>query len=112
MTVPLKLVDQGHLLSPKLVEHIRERAEKLSRFFSRVKECRVTVDGAGQHSRAGRVRVRVYLQLRDARIAINRRSAEDLATAIRISFDAADQRLEDHARLQRKPARRRRKRGA
>lgn len=112
MSLPLKLLDQGRLLSPNLVEHIRERANKLSRFFGRVKECRVTVDGAGQHSRAGRVRVRVYLQLEDARIAINRRSAEDLATAIRMSFDAADQRLEDYARLRRRPARRRPKRGA
>jgi hypothetical protein len=50
MTIPLKLVDQGRLLSPSL---------------------------AGQHPRRGRVRVRVYLSVPGSEIAI--REAFDAA---------------------------------
>src|SRR5579862_1493752 len=93
MAIPLKVVDRGGLLTGKLAEHVRERAQKLSH-FGRVKECRVTVDGPGQHDLRGRIRVRIYLSLPDSEIAVNRQAAEDLPIAIRGSFDAADRRLE------------------
>jgi ribosome-associated translation inhibitor RaiA len=114
MSIPLKLTDRGRLLSPGLVEHIEERARKLEHFFGGVQECRVTVDGPGQHPRRGRVRVRVYLTVPGSGIAINRQTGEDLPMAIREAFDAADQRLEDYVRLNRgssTTARRRPQRG-
>ena len=98
MPAPLKLEDPGKLLSMRLAEHVRVRAAKLGHFFGRVKQCRVVVDGPGQHPLPGRFRVRVYLQVPDGRIVISRRTGEDLPMAIRESFDAADQRLEDQAR--------------
>jgi ribosome-associated translation inhibitor RaiA len=98
MTIRMKVVDQGKLLSPDLAGHIGERAQKLGHFFDGVEECRVTVDGPGQHPRPGRIRVRVYVRVPGSRIAINRRTGEDLPMAIRESFDAADQRLEDYVR--------------
>ena len=101
MTIPLKVVDHGRLLSEGLAEHIRERTEKLGHFFERVKQCRVTVDGPGQHPLQGRVRVRITISLPDSQIAINRQTGADLPMAIRESFDAADQRLEDYVRLTR-----------
>ena len=99
MPIPLKLVDRGRLLTARLSEHIRERTEKLADFFGRVKECRVTVDGPGQHPLGDRVRIRIYLSVPGAEIAINRQGGADLANAIRSSFDAAGRRLEDYARL-------------
>lgn len=107
MPIPLKLVDYGKLLSPSLAEHVRERTDKLGHFFERVKACRVTVDGPGQHALKGRFRVRINVSVPGSEIAINRQSGADLGMAIRESFDAADQRLEDYVRLQRKSARRR-----
>ena len=101
MPIALKLVDRGRLLSAGLADHIRERTDKLSRFFGKVRQCRVTVDGPGQHPLRGRVRVRITLSLPDSEIAINRRTGADLPMAIRESFDAADQRLEDYVRLSR-----------
>jgi len=114
MTIPLKLIDQGELLSPGLVGHIRERTQKLGHFFGGIQECRVTVDGPGQHARRGRIRVRVYLTVPGSEIAINRQTGEDLPMAIREAFDAADQRLEDYVRLRRSSsaAKRRPRRGA
>ena len=104
MAIPLKVVDRGELLTGKLLEHVRERCQKLSHFFNRVKQCRVTVDGPGQHALRGRIRVRIYLSLPGSEIAINRLAAEDLPIAIRKSFDAADRRLEDHVRSGRRSA--------
>lgn len=114
MPIPLKVVDPGRLLTEGLAEHIRERTEKLSHFFGRVKQCRVTVDGPGQHPLQGRVRVRISLSLPDSQLVINRQTGANLPMAIRESFDAADQRLEDYVRLGRqslKGAKRRPKRG-
>jgi len=98
MTVRTQVVDQGKLLSPRLAAHIEERAEKLGHFFSGVEACRVQVDGPGQHPLHGRIRVRVYVRLAGSEIAINRQTGEDLPMAIRESFDAADQRVEDYVR--------------
>ena len=115
MTIPLKLVDRGGLLSSILAARIRELTQKLAQSYGRVKECRVTVDGPGQHSLRGRVRVRIYLSLPSSEIAINRLAAEDLPSAIRGSFDAAARRLEDFGRLEKeslKNSRRRPRRGA
>jgi hypothetical protein len=101
MGIPLKVSDPGRLLSDRLAEHIRERAEKLAHFFGRVRRCSVVVDGPGQHPLPGRYRVRVNVAVPDSMIVINRQTGEDVAMAIRESFDAADQRLEDFARLAR-----------
>ena len=101
MPIPLKLVDRGKLLSESLAGHIRERTEKLGHFFGSVRECRVTVDGPGQHPLRGRIRIRIYLSVPDSEIAINRQTGADLPMAIRESFDAADQRLQDYVRLSR-----------
>ncbi len=115
MSIPLKLMDRGKLLTEGLAEHIRERTDKLGHFFERVQHCRVTVDGPGQHPLRGRFRIRIYLSVPDSEIAINRQTGADLSMAIRESFDAADQRLEDYVRLNRQAtttAKRRSKRRA
>ena len=105
MPIPLKLVDHGKLLTEDLVGHIRERAEKLGHFFGEVRGCRVTVDGPGQHPLKGRVRVRINVSVPNSEIAINRQTGANLPMAIRESFDAADQRLEDYVRLRRQASR-------
>jgi ribosome-associated translation inhibitor RaiA len=112
MTIPLKVIDQGKLLSPRLAEHIDERTQKLAHFFDEVQACRVRVDGPGQHPRRGRIRVRVYLTVPGTEIAINHQTGEDLPMAIRESFDAADQRLEDYVRRTRRSSKRAKRRPA
>ncbi len=105
MTIPLKLVDHGKLLTAGLTLHIEERTEKLGHFFEGIKGGQVMVDGPGNHPLKGRVRVRINLSLPDAQIAINKQSGADLAMAIRESFDAADQKVEDYVRRGRDRAR-------
>ncbi len=114
MTIPLRVLDRNRLLSRPLAEHIDESTQKLGHFFDGVQECRVTVDGPGEHPKQGRFRIRVRLMVPGSDIEINRRTGEDLSMAIRESFDAADQCLEDYVRVSRRSsttAKRRPRRG-
>lgn len=99
MSIQLKLVDHARLLNAQLVEHIKDRTEKFGQFFEGVKECRVTVDPPGPDVGKGRFRVRITLSVPNAQIAVNRQTGTDIPMAIRESFDAADQRLEDYVRI-------------
>lgn len=99
MATLLKVVDHSRLLDPRLTEHIKERTEKFGHFFEGVRECRVTVEPPGPDAGKGRFRVRISLSVPNSQIAINRQTGADLPMAIRESFDAADQRLEDYVRL-------------
>ncbi len=100
-SIPLKLLDRTRLLTERLTAQIGARTEKLGHFSDRIRACHVTVDGPGQHPLKGRVRIRIRLLLPDSEIAINRQTGADLGTAIRESFDAADQRLGDYVRISR-----------
>jgi len=104
MTIRLKVADHGHLLNEHLAEHIKERTEKFGHFFEGVQECRVTVDAPRPELEKGRFRVRITLSVPNSRIAIDRQTGADLPMAIRESFDAADQRLEDYVRITRDAA--------
>jgi hypothetical protein len=99
--LPLRLEDPGRLLSAELAEHVGERVRKLEHFCGWIRRCRVVVDGPGEHPLPGRYRVRVHLLVGKSRIVIDRRAGPDLPAAIRDSFDAADQRVEDHVRISR-----------
>jgi len=99
MPIRLKIVDHARLLNERLAEHITERTEKFGHFFEGVKECRVTVDPPGPEVEKGRFRVRISISVPNSQIAINRQTGADLPMAIRESFDAADQRLEDYVRI-------------
>ena len=104
MSIRLKVIDHGHLLNDRLSEHIKDRTEKFAHFFEGVKECRVTVDPPGPEVEKGRFRVRITISVPNSQIAINRQTGADLPMAIRESFDAADQRLEDYVRISRDAA--------
>ena len=112
MTVRMKVLDHGKLLSPRLADHIDERAQKLGHFFDGVEACRVSVDGPGQHPLRGRIRVRVTVSVPGTEIVINRQTGEDVPMAIRESFDAADQRLEDYVRRRHRNSKRAKRRPA
>jgi hypothetical protein len=112
MPIPLKLEDRGKLLSAGLAGRIGERVQKLGHFFGQIRGCRVTVDGPGQHPLKGRIRIRICLSVPGKEIAVNRQTGADLAMAIRESFDAADQRLEDYVRRGRDATRERANRRA
>jgi len=84
---------------------IREKVEKLDQFYDRIANCQIVVEALTLHARK-HYRVHIDLKVPRAEIVVNRDPPisdehNDLAIALRDSFDAARRQLEDYARQQR-----------
>lgn len=102
MQIPLQISLHGIEHSNALYDAIREKAEKLERYYSHVMSCRVVLELAGRHRHHGKqFAVRIDLKVPGGEIAITREHDEDLQIALRDAFDAARRKLEDYARGQR-----------
>lgn len=93
--------------SDAIETRIRERAERLERFYEGIIGCHVVVEAPHRHQHKGTLyRVRIDLTVPGGELVVNRAPAEhhaheDVYVAIRDAFDAAERRLEDYARRQR-----------
>jgi len=102
MQIPLRISLHGIEHSDALYNAIREKAEKLERYYDRIMSCRVVLELAGRHKRHGKqFSVRVDLKVPGGELAVTREHDEDVQAAIRDAFDAARRQLEDYARGQR-----------
>jgi ribosomal subunit interface protein len=102
MQIPLQISLHGIAHSNALYNAIREKAEKLERYYDHVMSCRVVLELGGRHKRKGKqFNVRIDLKVPGGELAITREHDEDLQVALRDAFDAARRRLEDYARGQR-----------
>ena len=88
--------------SDALHDSIRERAEKLERFYDHIMGCRVVLELSSRHQRRGKqFTVRIDLTVPGSEIAITHQHDEDVQVALRDAFDAARRKLEDYARTRR-----------
>jgi ribosomal subunit interface protein len=102
MQIPLQISLHGIEHSDALYNAIREKAEKLDRYYDRVMSCRVVLELAGRHKRQGKqFTVRIDLKVPGGEIVITHQHDEELQIALRDAFDAARRKLEDYARGQR-----------
>jgi ribosomal subunit interface protein len=102
MQIPLQITFHGIQHSDALYSAIREKAEKLDRYYDHIMSCRVVLELSGRHKRHGKpFTVRVDLKVPGGEIAITGEHDEDLQIALRDAFDATRRRLEDYAREQR-----------
>jgi ribosome-associated translation inhibitor RaiA len=103
MERPLHLSARGTELTDTARSLIEDEAKRLERFYPRLVGCSVLVQGPGnRHRSGGTFAVHIDLRVPNADpIVVTRQEAPDLDTAIRRSFDAAQRRLEDFARVQR-----------
>jgi ribosomal subunit interface protein len=102
MEIPLQISFHGIAHSDALYEAIRERAEKLERYYDHIMSCRVVLELAGRHQRKGKqYTARIDLKVPGGEIVVTHAHDEDLQIALRDAFDAARRRLEDYARGQR-----------
>jgi cold shock CspA family protein len=108
--MPIKIDLMFRDISPHEEEvkaEIEKRAERLSRIFSPIMNCRVVVEASHKHKRHGlHYNVNIELNLPRKKIAVThekhkRRSHEDINVAIRDAFDAAERKIEDYAHEQR-----------
>jgi len=106
MQIPLQVTFRNIGRSEAIEVKIRERAEKLERFYEGIVGCRVIVEELHQHHRKGNhFHVRVDLTVPDAELVASREPDEhhryaDVYIAIRDAFDALERQLEDYARRQ------------
>ena len=83
--------------SEALETRIRQKAEKLEKFKSRITSCRVTVEEAHRHHNQGRhfsVRIEVHVPHGEPVMATMKHD-EDVYVALRDAFDAVQRRLEE-----------------
>lgn len=104
MDLPVQITFRQMDPSPAVEAAIRERVERLERFFDRIISARVVVEAPHRHKRKGKLySVGVDLRVPGGEIVVKHNGPqdhahEDVYVAIRDSFDAARRLLEDHAR--------------
>jgi len=104
MQLPLQIAFRHMDSSDAVAARIRERSEKLERFFDRIVSCRVVVECQHPRRQQGNLfRVRVDLKVPGGEIVVGRdpgahHAHEDVYVAIRDAFDATRRLLEDHVR--------------
>jgi ribosome-associated translation inhibitor RaiA len=103
MQTPIQITFRSLDRSPALEGDIRERAEKLEQFHPRIITCQVRVHQLSHHHHKGNIyQVQIYLHVPDHDIAIDHEQDDDPWVAVREAFEAAQRKLEDVARVQRR----------
>lgn len=107
MKQPIQIVFRNVPQSDALEAKIREKAEKLDEFYSRIMSCRVIVEAPhGHHHQGNLYHIIIDLTVPDAEIVVNRspkehHAHEDPYVAVRDAFNAVRRKLQDYARKQR-----------
>jgi len=102
MKIPLQITSRNLDLTEVFKEQIREKAERLDKFYDQIMRCKVVVEVPHRHSHEGILyKVHIHMTVPGTELVVERELAEDLEVAIRDAFDAARRKLEDFARKQR-----------
>lgn len=102
MKKPLEISFHGMDSSPAVEAKLREKADKLNRFYDQIIGCRVVVEQDHSRRHQGNLfKVRLDIKLRGKELAINRHhpkdhAHEDVYVAIRDAFKAAERQLQEH----------------
>lgn len=99
MQIPVQITTRGIEHSEALEAHIRDRANKLDKFFDHIMSCRVVAEIPHKHHHQGKqFNVRIDIGVPGSEITVNRDHHEDVYVALRDAFDAAQRQLEDYSR--------------
>ena len=102
MKLQLQITTRDIPHSEALENHIRQKAEKLEKFYPHIMGCRVVVELPHKHKHQGRIfDVHLDITVPGSELVVNRVAHEDVYVAVRDAFDAAKRQLEDYARRQR-----------
>jgi ribosomal subunit interface protein len=101
--LPLQIAVHNTEMSPDAEADIRQRVERLSRYYDRLMSCRVTVDVPQSRRRIDAVLygVRIDVTVPGGEIVVNRQPRAEFETALDGAFQAMRRRLQDYARRQR-----------
>ena len=107
MRQPLQINFRDIPQSDAIEAKVREKADKLDKFYDKIMTCSVMIEAPhGHHHKGYLYHVRIDLTVPNGEIVVNRdpkdnHAHEDVYVAIRDAFDAARRRLQDYARIQR-----------
>lgn len=108
MRIPMEITFRHMEPSPALEARIREKAEKLDRFYEHVMALRVAVEAPHEHKSQGRLfHVRIDMTVPGGELVVSKghhhqsQAHEDVYVALRDAFDVAKRRLEEYSRQQR-----------
>jgi len=102
MQIPLQVTLKDMPQSQAVESRIREKVDKLHRFYDRIMGCLVVVESPQQRQHQGKLyTVRIDLTVPGAELVANRAQDEDVYVAIRDAFSAITRQLEEFARRQR-----------
>ena len=108
MEIPLQVTFRSTPPSRAVEAHIREKAEKLDTFYSRIMGCRVVVEAPHRRHHKGKLyHVRIDMTVPGGELVVNREPSkhieyEDVYVAVRDAFDAARRQLQNFAKRQRR----------
>ena len=102
MQTPLQISLHGIAHSDAILSAVREKADKLDRFYPHITSCHVALELASGRQRHGKqLTARIDIKVPGGEIVVTHQHDEDLQVALRDAFDAARRRLEDYSRTQR-----------
>jgi len=108
MQLPIEITFRDMERSDAVEAAVREKADKLERFYDKIMSCHVMIEAPHGHHHQGRLfQVRIDLTVPDAELVVNREhhhrdhSHEDVYVAIRDAFNAMQRQLQDYARQRR-----------
>lgn len=108
MQLPLQITFRDMPRSDAVEAKIRERAEKLDKFYDSIMSCRVVVEAPhGHHHQGKHYHIRIDLTVPQGELVVSKdkhdnRTHEDVYVAIRDAFDAAQRQLKEYVRKQRR----------
>lgn len=96
---PVQITIRGIPFSLALEAHIRQRTEKLNRFYDRINSCRIVVELSQKHKHQGKLyNARIDITVPGKELVVTRKTDEDVYVAIRDSFNAIVRQLDEHSR--------------
>ena len=102
MQLPLQIVFHQLDRWPGAEAVLRERAQRLERFYPDIMSCRVVVDETQKHQQLGRpVAVQVEVRVPGHDLTVNRQHDTDFKVAAREAFEAMTRQLDDLGRRRR-----------
>jgi ribosomal subunit interface protein len=101
LQVPLEISTRLIQLSPSLEADLRKRAGRLERYYDRITSCRIALERpSNHHNEGGPYRVRLDITVPGSEL-VAAKEAEDLNTAIRDAFQAAERQVDEFSQRRR-----------
>ncbi len=107
MQNPLQITFRGFSHSDAVAAKIREKAEKLNKFYPHIITCRVVVESEHHNHHQGNLfHVRIDITTPQKQVVVSQEhhdnhAHENLYIVIRDAFNSAKRQLEEHDRIQR-----------